>query len=290
MSNIRAIDMMFLEEILEMGSGYVLNFSDRTFALFFAEELNIDIDAEVYKRNGTSKAKRLRCFLQSVDKPTLIRTLEKLWEYREAVRLNTGSEESVKNANGRLMTLLGQLQGHSSAPPSFQQAPVQAFNREIVSQLKNDLIALSQLDAHPRGYAFERFLQDLFKASEMDPREPFRLRGEQIDGSFQLNGETYLIEAKWHGNKIGVAELHSFHGKLEQKAAWTRGIFVSNSGFTDDGILAFGRGKRVICIDGLDLYEMLDREIPWKRVLELKVRRAAETGLPFIRVRELFPH
>lgn len=290
MSNIRAIDMMFIEEILEMGSGYVLNFSDRTFAHFFAEELNIDIDAEVYKRNGTSKAKRLRCFLQSVDKPTLIRTLEKLWEYREAVRLNTGSEESVKNANGRLMTLIGQLQGHSSAPPSFQQAPVQAFNREIVSQLKNDLIALSQLEPHPRGYAFERFLQDLFKASEMDPREPFRLRGEQIDGSFQLNGETYLIEAKWHGNKIGVAELHSFHGKLEQKAAWTRGIFVSNSGFTDDGVLAFGRGKRVICIDGLDLYEMLDREIPWRRVLELKVRRAAETGLPFIRVRELFPH
>ncbi|UOK39666.1 restriction endonuclease [Pseudomonas palleroniana] len=290
MSNIRAIDMMFLEEILEMGSGYVLNFSDRTFALFFAEELNIDIDAEVYKRNGTSKAKRLRCFLQSVDKPTLIRALEKLWEYREAVRLNTGSEESVKNANGRLMTLMGQLQGHNSAPPSFQQAPVQAFNREIISQLKNDLIALSQLDPHPRGYAFERFLQDLFKASDMDPREPFRLRGEQIDGSFQLNGETYLIEAKWHGNKIGVAELHSFHGKLEQKAAWTRGIFVSNSGFTDDGILAFGRGKRVICIDGLDLYEMLDREIPWTRVLELKVRRAAETGLPFIRVRELFSH
>lgn len=64
--------------------------------------------------------------------------------------------------------------------------------------------------------------------------------------------------------------------------------YVSNSGFTDDGLLAFGRGKRVICVDGLDLYEMLDREIPWKKVLELKVRRAAETGLPFIRVRELF--
>jgi hypothetical protein len=27
-----------------MGGGYVLNFSDRTFAQFFAEELNIDID------------------------------------------------------------------------------------------------------------------------------------------------------------------------------------------------------------------------------------------------------
>jgi hypothetical protein len=290
MSNIRVIDMMFLEEIFEMGQGYVLGFSDRTFATFFSEELNVDIDAEVYKRNGTSKAKRLRCFLQSVDKPTLIRTLEKLWEYREAIRLNAGREETVKNALGRFMNLIDLLRGHTPAPQSFQQAPVQAFNREKVLQLKNDLIALSQLDPHPRGYAFERFLQDLFKAFEMDPREPFRLQGEQIDGSFQLDGETYLVEAKWHGNKLGVAELHTFHGKLEQKAAWTRGIFVSNSGFTDEGLIAFGRGKRVICVDGLDLYEMLDREIPWRKVLELKVRRAAETGLPFIRVRELFPH
>jgi hypothetical protein len=68
-----------------------------------------------------------------------------------------------------------------------------------------------------------------------------------------------------------------------------RGLFVSNSGFTDEG-LAFGRGKRVICMDGLDLYEMLDREIPLKQVLERKVRRAAEIGAPFVRVRDLFPH
>ena len=30
MSNIRSIDMMFLDDIFDMGSGYVLNFSDRT--------------------------------------------------------------------------------------------------------------------------------------------------------------------------------------------------------------------------------------------------------------------
>lgn len=31
MSNIRSIDMMFLDDAFEMGGGYVLNFSDRTF-------------------------------------------------------------------------------------------------------------------------------------------------------------------------------------------------------------------------------------------------------------------
>jgi hypothetical protein len=31
MTNIRSIDMMFLDDVFDMGSGYVLNFSDRTF-------------------------------------------------------------------------------------------------------------------------------------------------------------------------------------------------------------------------------------------------------------------
>jgi hypothetical protein len=65
---------------------------------------------------------------------------------------------------------------------------------------------------------------------------------------------------------------------------------VSNSGFSEDGLATFGRGKRVICMDGLDLYEMLDREIPLNQVLERKVRRAAEAGMPFLRVRDLFPN
>jgi len=42
-------------------------------------------------------------------------------------------------------------------------------------------------------------------------------------------------------------------------------------------------------MDGLDLYKMLDHEIPLIQVLKRKVRRAAETGSPFIRVRDLFP-
>ena len=77
------IDMPLLDEIFEMGGGYVLNFSDRTFAQFFAEELNIDICEARYARQGTSKAKRLRCFLQTVDKATAIRVLRALWDYRK---------------------------------------------------------------------------------------------------------------------------------------------------------------------------------------------------------------
>jgi len=86
-----------------------------------------------------------------------------------------------------------------------------------------------------------------------------------------------------------VLGLRSFNAKLEDKAAWTRGLFVSNSGFTDDGLEAFGRGKRVVCMDGLDLYETLDRRLSLEDVIAGKVRRAAESGQPFVRVRDLYP-
>ena len=97
-----------------------------------------------------------------------------------------------------------------------------------------------------------------------------------------------MMEAKWHAQKIGVAELHTFHGKVEQKAAWTRGLFVSDSGFSDEGLVAFGRGKRVLCMDGMDIADCLERELPLNHVLSVKARHMAETGQAFARVRDLF--
>lgn len=288
MPNIRSIDMLFLEELLAMNSGYVLNFSDRTFTQFFAEELNCDIDDPAYAVNGTSKGKRLRTFLQTVNIPTVARTLKALWEYREAVRLRDKQMDNVENAEGRLLALINRLEGNPEAVKPVGQDPVLAFDRPRLFQLKTDLLVLHLLAPQARGYAFEKLLCDIFNVYGLEAQEPFLQRGEQIDGSFQLNNETYLLEAKWQGNQTGVADLHIFHGKLEQKAAWTRGLFISNSGFTEDGLAAFGRGKRVICTDGLDLHDTMHREIPLNHVLERKVRRAAETGSPFARVRDLF--
>ena len=87
---------------------------------------------------------------------------------------------------------------------------------------------------------------------------------------------------------IGASDLRAFNGKVEEKAAWTRGLFVSESGFSEDGLFAFGRGKRVVCMDGLDIYEMLQKQIRFADVMSRKVRHAAETGNPFGRVNDLF--
>lgn len=229
----------------------------------------------------------MRYFLQHCDDPTAVRALTALWEHRSEYLARSGAKDPVTSAESRFQSLIDRLSG-GVLPKPVKPASAPVVDRQKIATIKSELLRVSSLSAQARGFAFEGFLKGLFHSFGLAAREPFRLRGEQIDGSFQLGSDTYLVEAKWHGQPIGVADLHTFHGKIEQKAAWTRGLFVSISGFSEDGLVAFGRGKRVICMEGLDLYDMLDREIPLNEVLERKVRRAAETGMPFLRVRDLF--
>lgn len=164
-----------------------------------------------------------------------------------------------------------------------------SISAESAQRLADRLLEVSALDPQKRGLQFEGFLNELFDAHGLAPRGSFRLTGEQIDGSFRLNSQTYLVEAKWHGPQIGFADLMTFSGKVAGKAAWSRGLFVSNSGFTLDGLEAFTRGRQtnLICLDGLDLYEVLSRRAPLRDILEEKARRAAETNQAFVPVREL---
>ena len=62
MSDLTLLEKQKLENVLGMGSGYVLNFSDRTFAEFIHESTGLNIDEAKYHENGRSKAKRLRTF------------------------------------------------------------------------------------------------------------------------------------------------------------------------------------------------------------------------------------
>lgn len=290
LTKIKTIDMRLIEDLFEMGSGYVLDFSNKTFSEFFDDELGINIDDPCYELEGTSKAKRLRYFLKTSGQATRLKTLKALWEYREANRRRISAEDRFPNAEREFYSLLERLGGNKPVEPAKRE-PFQArtsIDPRISVLLRDRLIHLSNLQPQQRGFAFEKFLTELFEINGLMPRASFRLVGEQIDGSFELSSETYLLEAKWTNTPIGVSDLHSFQGKIEQKAAWSRGIFISESGFSEEGLKAFGRGKKIICMDGLDLYEMLDRNIAFADVVSRKVRRAAESGNPFVRVRDIF--
>jgi hypothetical protein len=180
----------------------------------------------------------------------------------------------------------------SFGPPTPSRDAVHIIPKSQATALMDKLMRLTEMAPQPRGFAFEAFLTELFAAYGLAPRGSFRLVGEQIDGSFRLPAATYLVEAKWHGPRIGLAELLTFSGKVEGKAAWSRGLFVSISGFTEDGLQASSRGRRtnLICMDGLDLCEVLNNNYSLSKVLDAKDRRAAETNAAYVPLCQLSLH
>lgn len=155
--------------------------------------------------------------------------------------------------------------------------------------LLNELLNLNKLAPQERGYAFQKFLNTLFNTFDMKARSPFRLIGEQIDGSINFEGNIYLIEAKWQNTPVGNADLLELHGKVSGKATWSRGIFISYSGFTQEGLEAFSKGRptNLIAVTGQDLYFILESRMPLDQMIRLKARLAAEEGRVYVPVQEL---
>lgn len=78
-----ARDTEVVEHVLGMRTGYVLDFSDRTFDNFIAAEIGIDATAPRFSVNGGSKARRLRAIIQEQPPAKLGHLLRAFMEYRD---------------------------------------------------------------------------------------------------------------------------------------------------------------------------------------------------------------
>lgn len=267
-----------------MQGGYVLDFSNRTFEEFFSEVVGVQIYDQSFDYGSGSKANRMRAFWKIATEKQLILLFKGLLEGWEIYSKTPISEKSQR----LLESILSKLGESPSDHRTDNQTKTDKLSTELSQQLSTRLIEVTSLQPQQRGYEFEKFLNQLFNAYDLSARSSFRLVGEQIDGSFVVNNDTYLLEAKWQNSPTGVADLHTFEGKLGEKASWSRSLLVSSSGFSSEGLQAFGRGKRTICMDGLDIFEMLRQRLSFIKIIEAKARIAAETGFPFVSVRDLF--
>ncbi len=178
------------------------------------------------------------------------------------------------------------LEGINSPLPGDSGVKI---NYKLLQEVRADFRQLKELEPQDRGFEFETFLNKLLSVYNLSPRKPYKKNGEQIDGSFLLNNNTYLLEAKWKKEPLGQADLLVFHGKVEGKAPWARGLFVSFSGFTQQGLNAYATGKQscIIGICGKDLAYVIDGRIALPDLIEFKVRRAAETNEFYVPVTKL---
>lgn len=145
---------------------------------------------------------------------------------------------------------------------------------------------MGEANAQSRGYLFEAFLNDLFALEGLAPRSSFKIRGEQIDGSFSWQGKTHLVEAKWVKDPVAGAEFGAFNYKIEGKTVDTRGLYISVNGYSPQAIQGLnGKGAlRFVCIDGSHILRSLAVGQSLTRTLETVWRHASETGEAYFEV------
>ncbi|MFA1625294.1 restriction endonuclease [Rhizobium mongolense] len=155
---------------------------------------------------------------------------------------------------------------------------------DIQTQYK-ELCALSknaaQMEKQTRGYRFERLINALLEFDGLDPRMGYQVSGEQIDGSFFLDGSVLLFEAKWHSKPVPASTLYQFKGKVDGKLVGTVGIFISMSGYSEEAVEALAHGKtlNLVLFGKDDMDAVIKKSLGFKAVLKRKLRDAAEAGL-----------
>jgi hypothetical protein len=103
MSSLRLRERKVLEDFLEMGGGYVLNFSNPSFVAFF-RDFGIDIDASPYVdgRSG-SKANRMRSFFAHARDKSVGEIISELIEYAELYRPGHPQTDACRKIAARLL-------------------------------------------------------------------------------------------------------------------------------------------------------------------------------------------
>lgn len=120
-----------------MGSGYVLDFTDATFAGFF-RALSIDINDSKYKKQeySGSKANRLRCFWETEGDALVARAIAELIDYAEDYLLDSISD-GLTQPDQRLVRecrdIVERLQASQSSEQQFLAADFSQVNLTMLA-------------------------------------------------------------------------------------------------------------------------------------------------------------
>lgn len=159
----------------------------------------------------------------------------------------------------------------------------QAKRLQIRSMFQS--VAANEGNPQKRGAELEAVMKELFDLFDLDPRASFRIKGEQIDGAFTLDGTDYIFEAKWEKEPIDRAAIDIFVSKVGRKLDNTLGLFLSMSGFEQTAIDKHSdRRSTILLMERYDLQAVLEERIDFVEMLRRKRRHAAETGSVFFQV------
>jgi hypothetical protein len=208
--------------------------------------------------------------------------LLELLRYMQAKnKVNDQNRENFK----KCMAVGNRLIGKMPKPPKPDHSSKSVKSNISTINFDKYVKELIQLSNHKdtpqsRGFAFEKYLKSLFDSSGLQPRGSFKVVGEQIDGSFILKDEIYLLEAKWTSKPVDKGQLVIFNEKVSSKSGFTRGLFISFSDYSKEALSTFANGRTVniilMSVEELAIALLLQIEID--KLLWTKVRTLAESG------------
>lgn len=285
MAHLDFLERRKISQLLNSG-GYVLDFTNASYRKFVIEKTGTDY----FSKYGGSKGKNLEEVIEKEGDSIVGKLLMELLNYmRQIGKVDDENRDLFNECVEIGYRLLGK-QIKLVSPTSHQKSE-ENCNLFDYAKYKQYLLQLSELDetAQQRGYSFEKYLFTLFEASSLDPRGSFKIVGEQIDGSFILYNEVYLLEAKWTNKPIAKADLIGFNTKVISKSGITRGLFISYSGFTEEAIqtLSCGTTINIILMTVTELAICLERCCHPKTLIWKKVRALAEEGAYYKDVSEI---
>ena len=154
---------------------------------------------------------------------------------------------------------------------------------EPKEQLRKELDRLKRrrgVSTSQRGYELESLIIRVASSEGIECGASYRAKGEQIDGLLELDSRYLLLEARWTPEPLPASEIYAFRAKVEGKLVGTVGVFIAVNGFAETvpDVLRFGKQINVILVDGDDLTLALKDEYSFKRMLQVKLRRAAQHG------------
>lgn len=119
MATLTAIEKSILEKLFQMGSGYVLNFSDRSMGEFFRDDVKVNIYDERYNYASGSKANRIRGFWSVADDRLVGKAILQLIAYIDA-QITIGNfkrSDFPEDLIGKGTAIGNKLLGITAPPP-----------------------------------------------------------------------------------------------------------------------------------------------------------------------------
>lgn len=213
------------------------------------------------------------------------------WEHFDPFYFNELKKLDIDKAR-RAISHLSQLEEIRDAKIREARRITEEKKRQFVDQNKKRKELLSQYLSlfsqditarQERGYKLEGILREMALIENLEVSDPFKVVGEQIDGSVKLDGEHYILEAKWTDKYAASEALYQFAHKVLGKM-YGRGFFVSVNCFTEQAVkvLRLGKSINTILVDGGDLVLVLEEHLTFTQMLQAKVKAAQIQGRIYI--------